>query len=56
VLPLGALPFVLIMNDRKLLKENSNGWISNTVAVIVLLLSLVLTAVSIPLSFLGGAG
>jgi Mn2+/Fe2+ NRAMP family transporter len=56
VLPFVALPFLLLMNDRKLLKEHANGWISNTVAVIVLLLSLVLTVVSIPLAFLGGAG
>ncbi len=56
VLPFVALPFVLLMNDRKLLGEHSNGWLSNTVAVVVLLLSIVLTIVSIPLAFLGGAG
>ena len=54
ILPFVALPFLLLMNDRKLLKEHSNGWFSNTVAVIVLLLSIVLTLVSIPLAFLGG--
>lgn len=56
VLPFVALPFLLLMNDRKLLKEHANGWISNTIAVVVLLLSLVLTVVSIPLAFLGGGG
>lgn len=56
VLPFVALPFLILMNDRKLLKEHANGWISNTIAVIVLLLSLVLTAVSILLAFLGGGG
>jgi Mn2+/Fe2+ NRAMP family transporter len=56
ILPFVALPFLFLMNDRKLLKEHSNGWISNTVAVIVLLLSIVLTIVSIPLAFLGGGG
>jgi Mn2+/Fe2+ NRAMP family transporter len=56
VLPFVALPFLLLMNDRKLLKEHANGWISNTVAVAVLLLSLVLTVVSIPLALLGGGG
>jgi len=56
VLPFVALPFLLLMNDRKLLKEHSNGWISNTIAVVVLLLSMVLTLVSIPLAFLGGGG
>jgi Mn2+/Fe2+ NRAMP family transporter len=56
VLPFVALPFLLVMNDRKLLKEHANGWLSNTIAVVVLVLSLVLTAVSIPLAFLGGGG
>lgn len=56
VLPFVALPFLILMNDRKLLKDHANGWFSNTVAVIVLLLAVVLTVVSIPLAFLGGAG
>jgi Mn2+/Fe2+ NRAMP family transporter len=56
VLPFVALPFLILMNDRKLLKQHANGWVSNTIAVIVLLLSLVLTVVSIPLAFLGGGG
>lgn len=56
VLPFVALPFLLIMNDRTLLKEHANGWISNTIAVLVILLALVLTVVSIPLAFLGGGG
>ncbi len=56
VLPFVALPFLILMNDRKLLKEHANGWISNTIAVVVLLLALVLTVVSIPLAFLGGGG
>jgi Mn2+/Fe2+ NRAMP family transporter len=56
VLPFIALPFLLLMNDRQLLKEHSNGWISNSIAVLVMLLAIVLTAVSIPLAILGGGG
>lgn len=56
VLPFIALPFLLLMNDRKLLRENANGWLSNTVAVVVLVVALVLTVVSIPLAFIGGGG
>src|SRR4029077_19663553 len=56
VLPFVALPFLLLMNDRQLLKEHSNGWISNSIAVLVMLLAIVLTAVSIPLVILGGGG
>lgn len=56
VLPFVALPFLLLMNDRKLLQKHANGWISNTIAVLVMLLALVLTLVSIPLVILGGGG
>jgi Mn2+/Fe2+ NRAMP family transporter len=55
VLPFVAIPFLLIMNDRKLLKEHANGWISNSVAAFLLVLSIVLAVVSIPLIFLGGS-
>jgi Mn2+/Fe2+ NRAMP family transporter len=56
VLPFVAIPFLILMNDRKLLKDHANGWFSNSIAGIVLLLALVLTVVSIPLAFLGGGG
>ena len=54
VLPFVAIPFLLLMNDRKLLREHANGWISNTVAVVVVALSFVLAVVSIPLAIVGG--
>ncbi|HEX4966285.1 MAG TPA: divalent metal cation transporter [Thermoanaerobaculia bacterium] len=55
VLPFVAIPFLLIMNDRKLLKEHANGWISNSVAAFLLVLSIVLAIVSIPLVVVGGS-
>ncbi len=55
VLPFVAIPFLLIMNDRKLLKEHANGWISNSVAAFLLVLALVLAVVSIPLVIMGGS-
>jgi Mn2+/Fe2+ NRAMP family transporter len=55
VLPFIAIPFLLIMNDRKLLKEHANGWISNSVAAFLLVLALVLAVVSIPLVIVGGS-
>jgi Mn2+/Fe2+ NRAMP family transporter len=54
VLPFIAIPFLLLMNDRKLLGEHANGWISNAVALVTLVLSLVLAGVSIPLMIVGG--
>jgi Mn2+/Fe2+ NRAMP family transporter len=55
VLPFVAIPFLLLMNDRKLLKEHCNGWISNAVTLVVVVLSIVLAVVSIPLLIKGGS-
>jgi Mn2+/Fe2+ NRAMP family transporter len=55
VLPFVAIPFLLLMNDRKLLKEHRNGWISNAVTLLVVVLSIVLAVVSIPLLVKGGS-
>ena len=55
VLPFVAIPFLLLMNDRKLLKEHANGWISNSIAAFLLVLSIVLAVVSIPLVIVGGS-
>jgi len=54
-LPFVAIPFLLLMNDRKTLKEHTNGWISNAVTVLVVILSVVLAVVSIPLTVIGGS-
>jgi Mn2+/Fe2+ NRAMP family transporter len=56
VLPFVTIPFLLLMNDARLLKEHKNGWISNGVTVLIVLLSLVLAVVSIPLAVMGGGG
>jgi Mn2+/Fe2+ NRAMP family transporter len=55
VLPFVAIPFLLLMNDRKLLGEHRNGWISNAVTLVTVLLSIVLAVVSIPLMVKGGS-
>jgi Mn2+/Fe2+ NRAMP family transporter len=55
VLPFVAIPFLLLMNDRKLLGEHRNGWISNAVTLVTVLLSIVLAIVSIPLMVKGGS-
>lgn len=55
VLPFVAIPFLLLMNDRKLLGKYANGIVSNAVVVIVVLLSLVLAVVTIPLAVTGGS-
>ncbi len=53
-LPLAIVPFLILMNDASYLGENTNGIVSNTVVVLVMLLSFVLAIVSIPLQIIGG--
>src|SRR3954471_8280359 len=54
VLPLAIVPFLFLMNDPVYLGEHRNGWISNTVVAIVILISFVLAVISIPLQIMGG--
>jgi Mn2+/Fe2+ NRAMP family transporter len=53
-LPAAIVPFLVLMNDRNYVGDHPNGIISNTVVVIVMLLSFVLAVVSIPLQYFGG--
>lgn len=55
VLPVVAIPMLLLMNDRKLLGKHANGFIANAVTAGVVVLTLILAVVSIPLAFLGGS-
>jgi Mn2+/Fe2+ NRAMP family transporter len=52
-LPLAIVPFLFLMNDPVYLGEHRNGWVSNSVVTIVILLSFVLAIISIPLELLG---
>lgn len=52
-LPLAIVPFLLLMNDPVYLGDHRNGWLSNTVVGIVILISFVLAVISIPLEFVG---
>jgi Mn2+/Fe2+ NRAMP family transporter len=55
VMPFVVIPFLLLMNDRKLLRDRSNGIFSNVATGAIVLLALVLAVVSIPLALLGGS-
>lgn len=55
VLPVIAIPMLLLMNDRKLLGKYANGFVSNAVAVVIVVITLVLAVVSIPLAIAGGS-
>ncbi len=53
-LPLAIVPFLFLMNDPIYLGEHRNGWVSNSVVAIIILLSFVLSVISIPLQIIGG--
>jgi Mn2+/Fe2+ NRAMP family transporter len=52
-LPLGVVPFLLLMNDRNYLGDATNGRISNLAVLFIIALGFVLAAVSLPLEILG---
>ncbi|MFN2635586.1 MAG: Nramp family divalent metal transporter [Gemmatimonadaceae bacterium] len=53
-LPLAIVPFLFLMNDPRYLGKHRNGWLSNSVVAIVILISFVLAVISIPLEIIGG--
>ncbi|HEY1952915.1 MAG TPA: Nramp family divalent metal transporter [Gemmatimonadaceae bacterium] len=53
-LPLPIVPFLFLMNDPIYLGEHRNGWFSNSVVTIIILISFVLAIISIPLQIVGG--
>jgi Mn2+/Fe2+ NRAMP family transporter len=54
LLPVVTIPFLLLMNDRRLLREHANGPFMNVATIGIVLVSLVLFVVSIPLLVRGG--
>jgi Mn2+/Fe2+ NRAMP family transporter len=53
-LPLAIVPFLFLMNDPIYLGKHRNGWISNSVVTVIILISFVLAIISIPLEIMGG--
>lgn len=53
-LPLVAVPLLVIMNDRRFLRDYCNGWLGNTVVSLIVALAFVLAVVSFPLLITGG--
>jgi Mn2+/Fe2+ NRAMP family transporter len=52
-LPVGVLPFLVLMNDQTYLGKKTNGHIGNAVVLIISVLALILAVVSIPLEVVG---
>ena len=53
-LPLAIIPFLFVMNDPIYMGKHRNGWISNSVVAIIIVISFVLAVISIPLQIIGG--
>jgi Mn2+/Fe2+ NRAMP family transporter len=52
-LPIGVLPFLILMNDESYLGKHTNGVVGNVVVLLISLLSMVLAVVAIPLEIFG---
>ncbi len=52
-LPLAAVPFLALMNDKNYVREYTNGPISNFVVLFIIALAFILAIVTIPLEFVG---
>lgn len=53
-LPLAIAPFLLLMNDPIYLGKHRNGWLSNSVVAIIVVISFVVAVIAIPLELIGG--
>ena len=54
-LPVSIVPFLFLMNDKSYVRGYRNGWISNTVVVLIIGLAFILAIVTIPLQIFGGS-
>jgi Mn2+/Fe2+ NRAMP family transporter len=54
MLPVLLLPMIMLMNDKNFLKQHRNGWLSNTMGVVIVLTAIVLSILAIPLQIIGG--
>ena len=53
-LPLALVPFIVLMNDRAYVGEQTNGRVGNALVLVVIVLACVLAIVSLPLELMGG--
>ena len=54
VMPLMVLPFLVLMNDDRYVREHTNGPVSNVFLAVVTILGALLALVIVPLEILGG--
>ncbi|HEY9599844.1 MAG TPA: divalent metal cation transporter [Cyanophyceae cyanobacterium] len=54
ILPVVILPFLILLNDESYVDHHRNGWLSNTVVILIIGLTFILAIVAIPLEIIGG--
>jgi NRAMP (natural resistance-associated macrophage protein)-like metal ion transporter len=54
VLPVVAIPFLILMNDKRSLRQYVNGPVTNLLVAVIVVISIALAVVSLPLLVLGG--
>jgi len=54
MLPVAIVPFLFLMNDPIYMGKHGNGWVSNSVVSIIIIISFILAVISIPLEIMGG--
>ncbi|MEA2645940.1 MAG: hypothetical protein QOE92_1023 [Chloroflexota bacterium] len=54
LLPVALSPFLVIMNDKHYLGDDTNGWISNVGTIGIIVMAFIVAAVSMPLLVLTG--
>ena len=55
ILPLVVFPFIVLMNDRKFIKDHPNGRLSNSVVFVIIVLAALIALAAIPLEIFGGS-
>jgi Mn2+/Fe2+ NRAMP family transporter len=53
ILPLSVVPFLVLMNDARYMREHANSRFSNAVVLLIVLLASVVALVAIPLEIMG---
>jgi Mn2+/Fe2+ NRAMP family transporter len=55
VLPLVVVPFLVLLNDPRYMREHTNGWLGNAVVVGVTILGFLMALAVVPLQLMGGS-
>jgi Mn2+/Fe2+ NRAMP family transporter len=55
VLPFAVFPFLVLLNDKRYVREHVNGWLGNAIVVAITVVGFLMALVVIPLEIMGGS-